>query len=135
MEYDTTLADRAYALAASWDASRSLSPAELAKKFAAEDLSDFSANQVVLFLETLGAQKVYEKEVVEAVEGVYGFNEKANPEIKVRALASEGMTLSCRRLIRLGFRGWGCSSVGSCSVSRRGCTLRRRPFGSGTRAG
>lgn len=84
MEYDTTLADRAYSLASSWDSARSLSRSELAKKFSKADLAGFSSNQIVLFLETLGTQKTYDKAVVEAVEEAYRFNENANPEIKVR---------------------------------------------------
>lgn len=84
MEYDTTLADRAYSLASSWHSSRTLSDADLARKFSASDLQGWSATQIVLFLETLGTQDVYGKETVEAFEGIYGFNKNANPEIKVR---------------------------------------------------
>ncbi|GAA5957633.1 hypothetical protein JCM8115_001380 [Rhodotorula mucilaginosa] len=84
MEYDTTLADRAYSLASSWHSSRTLSDADLARKFSASDLQGWSATQIVLFLETLGTQDVYGKETVEAFEGIYGFNKNANPEIKLR---------------------------------------------------
>lgn len=95
MEYDTTLADRAYSLASSWHSSRSLSPSDLAQKFSSADLHGWSATQIVLFLETLGTQDVYGKETVEAFEGIYRFNANANPEIKVRCSSRLAVTRSC----------------------------------------
>lgn len=83
MEYDTSLADRAYSLASAWHSSRSLPAADLAAKFSASDLHGWSATQIVLFLETLGTQDRYGKETLEAFEGIYRFNANANPEIKV----------------------------------------------------
>ncbi|GAA5993250.1 hypothetical protein JCM10908_004532 [Rhodotorula pacifica] len=84
MEYDTTLADRAYSLASSWNSSRSLSPSDLKSQFSSSDLDGWSSTQIVLFLETLGTQDKYEKKTVETFEDVYGFNANANPEIKLR---------------------------------------------------
>ncbi|GAA5863563.1 hypothetical protein JCM3774_006527 [Rhodotorula dairenensis] len=84
MEYDTSLADRAYSLASAWNDSRTLSASDLANKFSPSDLHGWSATQIVLFLETLGTQARYGKEAVEAFEGIYRFNANANPEIKLR---------------------------------------------------
>lgn len=84
MEYDTTLADRAYALASSWNSSRSLSPSDLASKFTKSDLEGMSSTQVVLFLETLGTYDKFEDKVVEAVQKAYGFDSSHDPEIRVR---------------------------------------------------
>lgn len=133
MEYDTTLADRAYSLASSWHSSRSLSSAELAQKFSSADLHGWSATQIVLFLETLGTQDVYGKETVEAFEGIYGFNANANPEIKVRRaaiLVGRPRTHETEEVHPL----YAHSSVGSCSRSRRACTPPKLPTGSATRA-
>ena len=44
MEYDTSLAEQAYALADKWDGSRDLTPSEL--DFKQTDLESFSANQI-----------------------------------------------------------------------------------------
>jgi leukotriene-A4 hydrolase len=43
MEYDTTLAEKAYALATRWDKSRGLEASTL--PFSAQDLDGFSSNQ------------------------------------------------------------------------------------------
>ncbi|KAG8941943.1 hypothetical protein FRC04_003902 [Tulasnella sp. 424] len=51
VEYDTTLAQKAYDLAKAWNDSRSTPPSDL--KFSQSDLKDFSSNQIVVFLETL----------------------------------------------------------------------------------
>lgn len=83
MEYDTTLADRAYALASLWNSSRSLSPSDLASKFSKSDLEAMSSTQIVLFLETLGTYDKFKEKVVEAVETAYGFDVSADPEIRV----------------------------------------------------
>ncbi|BGP27644.1 Leucyl aminopeptidase yscIV [Rhodotorula toruloides] len=84
MEYDTTLADRAYALASSWNSSRSLSPSDLANKFSKSDLEGMSSTQIVLFLETLGTYDKFEEKVIEAVEKAYGFDASHDPEIRLR---------------------------------------------------
>lgn len=49
MQYDTTLAQAAYDLAAKWDQSRSTSDLQ----FKESDLEGFNSNQIVVFLETL----------------------------------------------------------------------------------
>ncbi|KAG8986317.1 hypothetical protein FRB90_004074, partial [Tulasnella sp. 427] len=51
IEYDTSLAKKAYDLADAWNKSRSSSPSDL--KFSPSDLKDFSSNQIVVFLEAL----------------------------------------------------------------------------------
>lgn len=48
MEYDTTLAEQAYALAAKWDSARDISITGLS--FKANDVAEFNTNQIgVLF--------------------------------------------------------------------------------------
>ncbi|GAA5901564.1 bifunctional aminopeptidase/epoxide hydrolase [Sporobolomyces salmoneus] len=86
MEYDTSLADASYALAASWDSARSLPREELVKKFSKADIEKFQTNQVIVFLETLAGKDSFEKnqEAIEVMEEVYGFLETKNPEIKLR---------------------------------------------------
>ncbi|GAA5904016.1 hypothetical protein JCM5296_002508 [Sporobolomyces johnsonii] len=86
MEYDTSLADDAYALAASWDSSRSLAAAELEKRFSKKDIEGWSATQFVLFMETMGTYPSFEKErhAVEALDRAYGVMANKNPEIKLR---------------------------------------------------
>ncbi|GAA5967502.1 hypothetical protein JCM3765_004689 [Sporobolomyces pararoseus] len=86
MEYDTSLADACYSLAASWDSARSLSREELLKKFSKTDISKFETNQVIVFLETLANKDSFEKspEVIKAISKLYGFLDTKNPEIKFR---------------------------------------------------
>lgn len=96
MEYDTTLADRAYALASSWNTSRSLSPSDLASKFSKSDLEGMSSTQIVLFLETLGTYDKLEEKVIEAVERAYGFDASADPEIRVSSDTSLPFSLMMR---------------------------------------
>ncbi|KAG0671745.1 hypothetical protein C6P45_005010 [Maudiozyma exigua] len=54
-KFDTTLADNVYSLANKWidAASKGLSRDQLLSEFQANDVSEFNANQIVLFLETL----------------------------------------------------------------------------------
>jgi leukotriene-A4 hydrolase len=92
MEYDTTLADKAYALAKKWDASAKDGDTA---GFQKTDLDDFSSNQTVVFLETLDAKyDALPEKHLELMNELYGFNETTNAEIRLRwynvALKGEG---------------------------------------------
>ena len=54
-KFDTTLADNVYSLANKWidAATEGLSKEQLIERFQSSDVSEFNANQIVLFLETL----------------------------------------------------------------------------------
>lgn len=80
MEFDTSMADAAYALADKWDAARDAK----SFPFSAEDIKDFSANQVALFLDTLAAFPTFSKPVVQALDDAYSLDSATNPEISVR---------------------------------------------------
>lgn len=88
MSYDTSLADNAYTLAASWDSARSFAASELDKRFSKKDIDGWSATQFVLFMETMGTYPSFEKErhAVEALDRAYGVMANKNPEIKVSFL-------------------------------------------------
>lgn len=88
MEYDTSLADASYSLAASWDESRSLSREELVKKFSKSDISSFQTNQTIVFLETLAGKESFEKnqEAIKVMNELYDLLDSKNPEIKVSSV-------------------------------------------------
>lgn len=93
MEYDTSLADAAYALAQRWSDARRASLADLEARFSRDaDLGQLSSTQIIVFLETLETYDAFkrgESEVVEAMEKVYRFGaESKNPEILVRDISS-----------------------------------------------
>ncbi|KAM0754058.1 hypothetical protein T439DRAFT_322944 [Meredithblackwellia eburnea MCA 4105] len=81
MEFDTSLADAAYSLAARWDKSRDASSFP---DFSAQDLDKFSSNQVGLFLDTLFNYPTLGKPVIEALNENYSFDGQGNPEIRLR---------------------------------------------------
>jgi leukotriene-A4 hydrolase len=83
IEYDTSLADNAYDLAARWDAARSQSSFP---KFSASDVEGWTSNQVSMLLDTLHKYEPFPESAVEAVQKAYGVNETSNPEIKLRWL-------------------------------------------------
>ncbi|GAA6008260.1 hypothetical protein JCM10207_000057 [Rhodosporidiobolus poonsookiae] len=87
MEYDLSLAQACYDLASSWSSSRGLPHSELTARFKPSDLDGWSATQVVLFLETMGAADAFTEHggvVVETLGEVYGVRENKNPEIQLR---------------------------------------------------
>ncbi|GJN94354.1 hypothetical protein Rhopal_007428-T1 [Rhodotorula paludigena] len=89
MEYDTSLADAAYALAQRWSDARRASLANLEARFSRDaDLGQLSSTQIIVFLETLETYDAFkrgESKVVEAMEKVYRFGaESKNPEILLR---------------------------------------------------
>jgi len=82
LKYDTTLATQAYELAAKWDASRNTAVAKLT--FSASDLSNFSSNQKVVFLERLQGLTALPSSHVHHLASTYGVNTSANAEIRLR---------------------------------------------------
>lgn len=78
MEYDTTLADKAYALAEKWAtaAQKGTDPKEA---FSKEDLKEFSSNQTVVFLETLESKDVVlSSNYLKTMNELYGFDGTGN---------------------------------------------------------
>ncbi|KAJ7895862.1 leukotriene A4 hydrolase [Mycena leptocephala] len=83
MEYDLTLAQAAYALAARWDASRSVAETP-ALEFKKSDLDTFSSTQIVVFLERLQDFPAMPETHIKHLGTVYGISSTANAEIRLR---------------------------------------------------
>lgn len=76
-EYDTSLVDACYVLAAKWE---KRSQEEFQPK--ASDIADFTSSQVVVFLENVrGFEKPMDKEGVVLMNNAYGFAKSGNAEI------------------------------------------------------
>lgn len=82
MEFDTSLADSAYALAKKWDSARDQRKFD---EFSNEDIKDWNSNQVCMLLDTLHDYKSFPSAAVDAVGSTYGVSQTSNPEIKVCA--------------------------------------------------
>ncbi|KAJ7178723.1 peptidase family M1-domain-containing protein [Mycena crocata] len=82
MQYDTTLAQAAYALADRWDASRSVSEVDL--DFKKSDLNGFSSTQIVAFLERLQTMPALPGGHIAHLGAVYGASTTPNAEIRLR---------------------------------------------------
>ena len=80
MEYDTSLADKAYALAKRWDTARRNGT----KKFDPKDLEGFSSNQTVVFLETIEGYDTLPSEYLIEMNRCYRFDATTNAEIRLR---------------------------------------------------
>ena len=80
-EYDTSLADAAFALADRWDAARQ---AGKLTGFARADLDGFTSGQTVVFLERLAAKGSFDAKAIEAVDEAYAFDGTQNTEIRLR---------------------------------------------------
>ena len=80
--FDATLANACEHLAARWDAARSSS--DPAKDFSIDDISKFSSNQIVVFLEKLLYKSALPLQVVDAMESVYKLTASGNCEIRFR---------------------------------------------------
>lgn len=86
MEYDTTLAEAAYALAARWDASRDEQDADKLP-FASSDLANFNSNQKLAFLERVDSFSALPAGHVRALDTLYGFGTTDNSELRSRFYA------------------------------------------------
>lgn len=90
MEYDTSLADAAYALAARWDAARRTDSSGTAnngglKQFKASDLDQFSSSQTVVFLETLEQyEPALPADFLRRMDELYQLDGTENAEIRLR---------------------------------------------------
>ncbi|KAG8893506.1 hypothetical protein FRC01_013548 [Tulasnella sp. 417] len=84
VEYDTTLAQKAYDLVKAWSDSRSTPPSDL--KFSESDLKEFSSNQIVVFLETLQSLSppLPDSHLRYMSETYSSFNTTGNAEIRSR---------------------------------------------------
>ena len=96
MQYDTSMADAAFALAQRWDEARSTD-----LSFKRSDLDSFDANQVgkrclfdrnascthmatVLFLETLKEYPAFDRRMIKALDTTYKFASTRSTEIRLR---------------------------------------------------
>ncbi|KAF9040606.1 leukotriene-A4 hydrolase [Panaeolus papilionaceus] len=83
MEYDLTLAEAAWDLAARWDAARTSDPSKL--RFSASDLDGFNSNQIVVFLERLQSFKPLPDALLSAFKATYDhLATTPNAEIRLR---------------------------------------------------
>ncbi|KAH7334057.1 leukotriene-A4 hydrolase [Rhizoctonia solani] len=82
VEYDTTLAEKAYQLAAKWDESRGIEVGNLS--FSAKDLDGFSSNQTVVFLERLQRYDPLPASHVKFLGDQYSLDATMNGEIRLR---------------------------------------------------
>jgi hypothetical protein len=80
MEFDTSLADSAYALAKKWDSARGQAHFP---EFSPDDIEGWNSNQVCMLLDTLHEYKSFPHAPVNAVDSIYGVGQTSNPEIKV----------------------------------------------------
>jgi len=81
--YDTSLAEKAYALANCWDASRSITDAAHLD-FKESDLEDFDTNQTVVFLERMQAIPALPSTHLQHLAEVYQLSTTPNAEIRLR---------------------------------------------------
>ncbi|KAH7106395.1 peptidase family M1-domain-containing protein [Auriculariales sp. MPI-PUGE-AT-0066] len=81
-QYDTTLAEKAYALAKRWDDSRGSPSSKLS--FKKEDLDDFTSNEKTVLLEKLDSIDPLSSGHIHAMDAAYGFNTNPNAEIRSR---------------------------------------------------
>ncbi|KAJ7058795.1 peptidase family M1-domain-containing protein [Mycena amicta] len=81
MQYDTTLAQAAYALADRWDASRDTTDLS---EFKSSDLEGFNANQIVVFLERLQDRPALPLSHLTALGRTYGIDSTPNSEVRLR---------------------------------------------------
>jgi len=90
MEYDTSMADKAYDLAKKWDTARK----EGKMDFKESDLDRFSSNQTVVFLEAMEAYDTLPANYLKEMNKCYKFDTTENAEIRLRwynvALAGDG---------------------------------------------
>ncbi|WFD34894.1 leukotriene-A4 hydrolase [Malassezia cuniculi] len=80
MEYDTSLAEAAFGLAARWE--RRIEGKD--EKFSAADIEGWTAGQVVVFLERLHSGAAVPAAVAEELDEAYALNTAQNTEIRMR---------------------------------------------------
>ncbi|PBK87275.1 hypothetical protein ARMGADRAFT_972092 [Armillaria gallica] len=82
MDYDTSLATKAYSLAERWDASRTTEVSKL--DFKSDDLNDFNSNQTAVFLERLQSYTPLPSDLLAHLGSLYGLSTTHNAEIRSR---------------------------------------------------
>lgn len=80
MEYDTTLAEAAFALAERWE--KRIAGAD--EKFSHADIDGWTAGQVVVFLERLHSGPRFPAAVAEELDEAYALNSAQNTEVRLR---------------------------------------------------
>jgi len=80
MKYDTTLAQRAYDLAARWDKSRNES--DPSNQFGPSDVESFDANHKVVFLQALQSYPALPSSHIDLLAKLYHLSTSANAEIR-----------------------------------------------------
>ncbi|EPS99669.1 hypothetical protein FOMPIDRAFT_1163900 [Fomitopsis schrenkii] len=83
MQYGTSLAEQAYALAAKWDASRNTSDVSQLP-FKASDLEAYGSNQIVVFLERLHTYHALPASHITLLGNLYKLSSTTNAEIRLR---------------------------------------------------
>lgn len=84
MEYDTTLAEQAFSLAARWIQVIQTPGTLESADFKKNDIKGWNANQVVVFLERLHSGPKVPAEVTKKLDEVYGFSKATNGEVLLR---------------------------------------------------
>lgn len=83
--YDDTLAVQAFALAQRWQKAVAAGSSQKAgEEFTKDDVKDFNANQVVVFLERLHSGPEVPLSIVKELDSVYAFSQETNGEILLR---------------------------------------------------
>ncbi|KAK0462904.1 uncharacterized protein EV420DRAFT_1627897 [Desarmillaria tabescens] len=82
MEYDTSLATKAYSLAERWDASRAIEVSKLS--FKSDDLNGFNSNQTAVFLERLQSYPPFPSDLLTHLGSLYTLSTTHNAEIRSR---------------------------------------------------
>ncbi|KAK0431183.1 hypothetical protein EV421DRAFT_1854688 [Armillaria borealis] len=82
MEYDASLATKAYSLAERWDASRTTEVSKL--DFKSDDLNSFNSNQTAVFLERLQSYPPLPSDLLTHLGSLYGLSTTHNAEIRSR---------------------------------------------------
>ncbi|KZT09024.1 metalloprotease [Laetiporus sulphureus 93-53] len=85
MQYDTTLAEAAYALAKKWSDSRNT--ADVSHLFKPSDLENFDSNQKAVFLERLHSYPPLPSTHVKKLGAIYGLAHTPNAELRFRYYA------------------------------------------------
>lgn len=84
MEFDTTLAERAFSLADRWmQVIKGSTPLEQLK-FSKADIKGWNANQIVVFLERLHSGPKVPLAITQKLDSTYGFSKATNGEVLLR---------------------------------------------------
>lgn len=82
MEFDTTLAERAFSLADRW--TQVIKGSASIEQFSKADIKGWNANQIVVFLERLHSGPKVPLEITQRLDSTYGFSKATNGEVLLR---------------------------------------------------